>query len=139
MNFPFSQVAGYAELQDRIINRSHEMIVDAMDNKNVAVMEALLHDTMMGYDFAIELIQGQFDFDTWFEGSSKINQNCLLTALDTTGELADCIKAISLLDARAYYESDVTRLFGTNLPMMSKAREDMFNELTEIIKEMKAA
>lgn len=139
MNFPFSQVAGYAELQDRIINRSHEMIVDAMANKNVAVMEAMLSDTMMGYDFAIELIQGQFDFDTWFEGSSRINRSCQLTALDTTGELADCIKAIELLDARAYYEADVTKLFGTDLTMMVKSREEVFNEMTDLIKEMKAA
>lgn len=139
MNFPFSQVAGYAELQDRIINRSHEMIAEAMARKDVKLMEALLHDTMMGFDFAIELIQGQFDFETWHEGNLQISRSCQVTKLDTTGELASCVEAIESLDARAYYESDVTKLFSTDLEMMAKGREDMFNELTEIINEMKAA
>lgn len=139
MNFPFSQVAGYAEMQDRIINRSHEMIIEAMACKDVTLMEALLHDTMMGFDFAIELIQGQFDFDIWHEGNLRISRSCQLTKLDTTGELAACIETIESLDARAYYESDVTKLFSTDLEMMAKGREDMFNELTEIISVMKAA
>lgn len=139
MNFPFSQVAGYAELQRKIIDRTTVMIGEAINNNDVTMLEALRDDCAMGFDFAIEVIQGRFSYEVWLEGSTAVNNNCKMTKLDTTGELQQIISTLDQLDARAYYESDVVKIFDTDLDVMTQGRITMYDDLTEIIEHARNA
>lgn len=139
MNFPYSQVTGYAEIQKRMIARTEEIAFEALTSKNVSIVEAFMHDSLMCFDFAIELIKGKYDHATWFEGSNRINQACRLMEFDDQGIIKQCMDDALKLDTLEYYNTEVVKLFDTDLAMMVDARAIVELEMLAAIEVLKTS
>lgn len=139
IDFPYSQVTGYAEAQKLILQRSYDLIAVAMANKDITVMEALRHDSKMAFDFAIEVIHNRYDYYTWLAGSTYLNHVSKMVKLDSSGEFAKLIERVESLDAQTYYHSDVVALFTVDVTQLIKERDAFLIDLDETIQEMRNA
>lgn len=138
INFKFSSVTGYAEVQKAVLDRGLEMAMAAIESEDLVYLEALRADTVTVMNFTIECVSNRYDYLTWLAGTSYINRTSKLVALDKTGDLVKAIDTMEKLNAEAYYHAEVVPILNTPLTMLIAGKGEMIQGLDEAIADIRA-
>ena len=139
IEFPFSSVTGYAEIQKAVLDHSVEMAIKAIEAQDLVYMEALRADTLTVMNFTIECVSNRYDYLTWVAGTSYINRTSKLVGLDKSGKLMKAMEMLETLNAEAYYHAEVVPVLNTPLAMLIAGKAEMIQGLDEAIAEMRTA
>jgi hypothetical protein len=139
IEFPFSSVTGYAEVQKVFLDHSIEMAAKAVEAQDLVYMEALRADTLTVMNFTIECVSNRYDYLTWVAGTNYINRTSKLVGLDKSGKLMKVIEMMEKLNAEAYYHAEVVPVFNTPLVMLIEGKTEMIQGLDIAIAEMREA
>ena len=138
IDFPFSSVTGYADIQKAVLERSMEMAMAAIEAQDLVYMEALRADTVTAMNFTIECITNRYDYLTWVAGINYINRTSKLVNMDKTGDLRKAVEAMANLNAEAYYHAEVVPVLNSPLSQLIQGKAEMVKNLDEVIAEIRA-
>lgn len=133
-----TEVPGFAELQHDIRALGAAIAADAIETRNVSILEAMRSDTATSIEFAIKVIVERMDHDAWHSGMVQINRNAVMLNLPQGAQIRELQDRLERLDSHEYYNVEVVKLFEMDPEEMRRQMVQILADMDNAIAELKA-
>lgn len=126
----------FAELNARAGMIGHNMIMKAIEEKNVELVRKLRQCSDELYAAMIEQVKNKPDFPTWHAMLMEANRTSPFNEYDTTGEFTKIVEELAATDATEHYFTEVAPLLARGVAPFIMERATVVSTFDQLIEQL---
>lgn len=133
-----TEVAGFAELQQDVRKLGAEIASEAINSRDVNILEAMRLDVIAMRDFSVKVIVERMDHDTWRQAMLQVNRSAAMLKLPQGNKVLELLERMEKLDSREYYNVEIVKLFEMDPEFLRQQLDMVIADMDETIANLKA-